>query len=135
MVLTLHTPNAGGLGMLAIGVGGLDVGRSDGRTTLGIIVPQANWSHLTGTLNGWTSPKDIILHVASILTVAGGTNAIIEYFGPGCTTLSCTGKATITNMGAEIGATTSIFPYDRKMGEYLAATGRSEIAELSEPAF
>ena len=123
-----HTPNAGGLGMLAIGVGGLDAAEVMAGLPWELLYPKRIGVLLTGKLNGWTSPKDIILHVASILTVSGGTNAIIEYFGPGCSTLSCTGKATITNMGAEIGATTSIFPYDRKMGEYLAATGRSEIA-------
>src|SRR5687768_13876528 len=126
-----HTPNAGGLGMLAIGVGGLDAAEVMAGLSWELLYPKRIGVFLTGALNGWTSPKDIILHVASILTVAGGTNSIIEYFGPGCSTLSCTGKATITNMGAEIGATTSIFPYDKKMGEYLAATGRSEIAELA----
>ncbi|HZD34436.1 MAG TPA: aconitate hydratase [Nitrososphaeraceae archaeon] len=126
-----HTPNAGGLGMLAIGVGGLDAAEVMAGLPWELLYPKRIGVLLTGTLNGWTSPKDIILHVASILTVAGGTNAIIEYFGPGCSTLSCTGKATITNMGAEIGATTSIFPYDKKMSEYLAATGRSEIAGLA----
>ena len=126
-----HTPNAGGLGMLAIGVGGLDAAEVMAGLPWELLYPKRIGVFLTGALNGWTSPKDIILRVASILTVAGGTNAIIEYFGPGCSTLSCTGKATITNMGAEIGATTSIFPYDKKMGEYLAATGRSEIVELA----
>lgn len=126
-----HTPNAGGLGMLAIGVGGMDAAEVMAGLPWELLYPKRIGVFLTGALNGWTSPKDIILRVASILTVAGGTNAIIEYFGPGCSTLSCTGKATITNMGAEIGATTSIFPYDRKMGEYLAATGRSDIAELA----
>ncbi|MGH9952209.1 MAG: aconitate hydratase, partial [Nitrososphaeraceae archaeon] len=126
-----HTPNAGGLGMLAIGVGGLDAAEVMAGLPWELLYPKRIGVFLTGALNGWTSAKDIILHVASILTVAGGTNAIIEYFGPGCSTLSCTGKATITNMGAEIGATTSIFPYDNKMGEYLAATGRSEIVELA----
>lgn len=126
-----HTPNAGGLGMLAIGVGGLDAAEVMAGLPWELLYPKRIGVLLTGALNGWTSPKDIILHVASILTVSGGTNAIIEYFGPGCATLSCTGKATITNMGAEIGATTSIFPYDRKMSEYLSATGRKEIAELA----
>lgn len=126
-----HTPNAGGLGMLAIGVGGLDAAEVMAGLPWELLYPKRIGVLLTGALNGWTSPKDIILHVASILTVSGGTNAIIEYFGPGCATLSCTGKATITNMGAEIGATTSIFPYDRKMSEYLSATGRREIAELA----
>jgi aconitate hydratase len=130
-----HTPNAGGLGMLAIGVGGLDAAEVMAGLPWELLYPKRIGVLLTGALNGWTSPKDIILHVASILTVAGGTNAIIEYFGPGCITLSCTGKATITNMGAEIGATTSIFPYDRKMSEYLSATGRSEIADLADRHF
>lgn len=130
-----HTPNAGGLGMLAIGVGGMDAAEVMAGLPWELLYPKRIGVFLTGALNGWTSPKDIILRVASILTVAGGTNAIIEYFGPGCSTLSCTGKATITNMGAEIGATTSIFPYDRKMGEYLAATGRSDIAELANQHF
>lgn len=130
-----HTPNAGGLGMLAIGVGGMDAAEVMAGLPWELLYPKRIGVFLTGALNGWTSPKDIILRVASILTVAGGTNAIIEYFGPGCSTLSCTGKATITNMGAEIGATTSIFPYDRKMGEYLAATGRSDIAELANRHF
>src|SRR3990170_2712781 len=130
-----HTPNAGGLGMLAIGVGGLDAAEVMAGLPWELLYPKRIGVLLTGELNGWTSPKDIILRVASILTVAGGTNAIIEYFGPGCSTLSCTGKATITNMGAEVGATTSIFPYDNKMGEYLAATGRSDIAELANQHF
>lgn len=130
-----HTPNAGGLGMLAIGVGGMDAAEVMAGLPWELLYPKRIGVFLTGALNGWTSPKDIILRVASILTVAGGTNAIIEYFGPGCSTLSCTGKATITNMGAEIGATTSIFPYDRKMGEYLTATGRSDIAELANRHF
>ena len=126
-----HTPNAGGLGMLAIGVGGMDAAEVMAGLSWELLYPRRIGVFLTGALNGWTSPKDIILRVASILTVVGGTNAIIEYFGPGCSTLSCTGKATITNMGAEIGATTSIFPYDGKMSEYLGATGRTDIAELA----
>lgn len=130
-----HTPNTGGLGMLAIGVGGIDAAEVMAGLPWELLYPKRIGVFLNGALNGWTSPKDIILRVASILTVAGGTNAIIEYFGPGCSTLSCTGKATITNMGAEIGATTSIFPYDRKMGEYLAATGRSDVAELANRHF
>jgi aconitate hydratase len=127
-----HTPDAGGLGMLAIGVGGLDATEVMGGLPWELLYPKRIGVYLTGALNGWTSPKDIILNVASTLTVSGGTNAIIEYFGPGCTTISCTGKATITNMGAEIGATSSIFPYDKKMGAYLMATGRSEIVDLVE---
>ncbi len=126
-----HTPNAGGLGMLAIGVGGLDAAEVMAGMPWELLYPKRIGVYLTGQLNGWTSPKDIILHVASKLTVSGGTNAIIEYFGPGTQTFSCTGKATITNMGAEIGATCSIFPYDKTMDTYLRATGRKAIADLA----
>jgi aconitate hydratase len=126
-----HTPNAGGLGMLAIGVGGLDAAEVMAGLPWELLYPKRIGVFLIGALNGWTSPKDIILHVASILTVSGATNAVIEYFGPGSTTISCTGKATIANMGAEIGATSSIFPYDHKMEAYLTATGRSEIVHLA----
>jgi len=127
-----HTPNAGGLGMIACGVGGADA--VDVMAGLPWVVkhPKKIAVVLTGKLNGWTAPKDIILKVAQILTVKGGTNAIVEYIGPGARTLSCTGKGTITNMGAEIGATTSLFPYDAAMGKYLRATKRSELAELAE---
>jgi aconitate hydratase len=117
-----HTPNAGGLGMIAIGVGGLDAAEVMSGMSWELLYPKRIGVFLTGKLNGWTSPKDIILYVASKLTVYGGTNAIIEYFGPGARTISCTGKATITNMGAEIGATCSIFSYDEKMETYLRAT-------------
>ncbi|MGN6623036.1 MAG: aconitate hydratase [Candidatus Nitrosocosmicus sp.] len=126
-----HTPNAGGLGMIAIGVGGLDAAEVMAGMPWELLYPRRIGVYLTGKLNGWTAPKDIILYVASKLTVSGGTNAIIEYFGPGARTVSCTGKATITNMGAEIGATCSIFPYDKTMDTYLRATGRGLIADLA----
>lgn len=126
-----HTPNAGGLGMLAIGVGGLDAAEVMAGLPWEVLYPKRIGVYLTGKLNGWTSPKDIILYVASKLTVSGGTNAIIEYFGPGARNVSCTGKATITNMGAEIGATCSVFSYDDKMESYLNSTGRSYLAELA----
>lgn len=126
-----HTPNAGGLGMLAIGVGGLDAAEVMAGLPWEVLYPKRIGVYLTGKLNGWTSPKDIILYVASKLTVSGGTNAIIEYFGPGARNVSCTGKATITNMGAEIGATCSVFSYDSKMEEYLKSTGRSALADLA----
>jgi aconitate hydratase len=126
-----HTPNAGGLGMIAIGVGGLDAAETMAGMPWEILYPKRIGIYLTGDLNGWTAPKDIILYVASKLTVSGGTNAIIEYFGPGCKSISCTGKATITNMGAEIGATCSIFEYDQRMETYLRSTNRSEIADLA----
>lgn len=126
-----HTPNAGGLGMVAVGVGGLDAAEVMAGMPWELLYPKKIGVYLKGSLNGWTAPKDIILYVAGQLTVSGGTNAIIEYFGPGAKTISCTGKATITNMGAEIGATCSIFPYDEKMETYLRATGRSGIADLA----
>jgi aconitate hydratase len=126
-----HTPNAGGLGMIAIGVGGLDAAEVMAGMPWELLYPKRIGVYLTGKLNGWTSPKDIILYVASKLTVSGGTNAIVEYFGPGARTVSCTGKATITNMGAEIGATCSLFPYDKTMDTYLRATGREAIADLA----
>jgi aconitate hydratase len=126
-----HTPNAGGLGMVAIGVGGADA--VDVMTThpFNVRWPKLIGVHLTGALSGWSAPKDIILRVADVLTVRGGTGAIIEYFGPGAMSISCTGKATICNMGAEIGATTSIFPYDDAMARYLGATGRGAIADAA----
>ena len=126
-----HTPNAGGLGMIAIGVGGLDAAEVMAGLPWELLYPRRIGVYLTGKLNGWASPKDIILYVASKLTVSGGTNAIIEYFGPGARAVSCTGKATITNMGAEIGATCSLFPYDKTMETYLRATGRKSIADLA----
>ena len=126
-----HTPNAGGLGMVAIGVGGIDAAETMAGLPWDLLYPKRIGVYLTGKLNGWTAPKDIILYVAGKLTVSGGTNAIIEYFGPGAKSISCTGKATITNMGAEIGATCSIFPYDERMEKYLKTTNREKIAELA----
>ncbi len=126
-----HTPNAGGLGMIAIGVGGLDAAETMADMPWELLYPKRIGIKLTGELNGWTSPKDIILKVAKELTVSGGTNSIVEYFGPGTKSISCTGKATITNMGAEIGATCSIFPYDKRMETYLKYTNRSDISELA----
>jgi aconitate hydratase len=127
-----HTPNAGGLGMVAIGVGGADA--VDVMAGMGweLKMPKLIGVKLTGKLSGWTSPKDVILKVAGILTVKGGTGAIVEYFGPGAQSMSCTGKGTICNMGAEIGATTSTFGYDDSMAEYLKQTSRSEIADLAD---
>jgi len=126
-----HTPNAGGLGMIAIGVGGVDAAETMAGMPWEILYPKRIGVHLTGKINGWTSPKDIILRVASELTVSGGTNSIIEYFGSGTKSISCTGKATITNMGAEVGATCSVFPYDERMEKYLQYTNREKIAELA----
>jgi aconitate hydratase len=126
-----HTPNAGGLGMVAVGVGGLDAAEVMAGMPWELLYPKRIGVYLKGTMNGWTAPKDIILYVAGQLTVSGGTNAIIEYFGPGARTISCTGKATITNMGAEIGATCSIFEYDEKMENYLRTTGRGMLADLA----
>ena len=126
-----HTPNAGGLGMLAIGVGGADAVDVMTGMEWELKMPRIIGVHLTGHLSGWVSPKDVILKLAGLLTVKGGTNAIIEYFGEGTQQLSCTGKATICNMGAEVGATTSIFPYDDKMREYLKATGRKDVADMA----
>ena len=126
-----HTPNAGGLGMIAVGVGGIDAAETMAGLPWELLYPKRIGVYLTGKLNGWTAPKDIILYVAGKLTVSGGTNAIIEYFGPGAKSISCTGKATITNMGAEIGATCSIFPYDERMEKYLKTTNREKIAELA----
>ena len=126
-----HTPNAGGLGMIAIGVGGLDAAETMAGLPWELLYPKRVGIKLTGKLDGWTAPKDIILKVAEELTVSGGTNAIVEYFGPGTKSISCTGKATITNMGAEIGATCSVFPYDERMETYLKYTNRKDIAELA----
>jgi len=126
-----HTPNAGGLGMIAIGVGGLDAAETMAGLPWELLYPKKIGVKLTGVLNGWTAPKDIILKVAEELTVSGGTNSIVEYFGPGTESISCTGKSTITNMGAEIGATCSIFPYDERMETYLKYTNREKIAELA----
>jgi len=124
-----HTPNAGGLAMLAVGVGGADAVDVMVGDTFGVRWPKLIGIHLTGSLSGWTAPKDIILKVAQLLTVRGGTGAIVEYFGPGADTISATGKATVCNMGAEIGATTSVFPYDEAGARYLVATGREAYAE------
>jgi aconitate hydratase len=126
-----HTVNAGGLGMVAIGVGGADAVDVMAGMPWELKWPKLIGVKLTGKLSGWTSAKDVILKVAGILTVKGGTGAIVEYFGPGALTLSCTGKGTICNMGAEIGATTSTFGYDEKMAEYLRGTGRKEVADLA----
>jgi aconitate hydratase len=126
-----HTPNAGGLGMAAIGVGGADAVDVMAGMPWELKFPKLIGVHLTGRLNGWTAPKDVILKVAGILTVKGGTGAILEYYGEGARTISCTGKGTITNMGAEIGATTSIFAYDDRMFTYLVATGREEVAKMA----
>lgn len=126
-----HTPNAGGLGMIAVGVGGLDAAETMAGLPWELLYPKKIGVKLTGELNGWTAPKDIILKVAEELTVSGGTNSIVEYFGSGTKSISCTGKATITNMGAEIGATCSIFPYDERMETYLKYTNRKKIAALA----
>src|SRR5678815_5158613 len=126
-----HTPNAGGLGMIAIGVGGADAVDVMAGMPWELKFPKLIGVHLTGKMNGWTSAKDVILKVAGVLTVKGGTGAILEYFGEGAENISCTGKGTICNMGAEIGATTSVFGYDQKMEAYLRATKRSEIADLA----
>lgn len=127
-----HTVNAGGLGMVAIGVGGADAVDVMAGMAWELKMPNLIGVKLTGKLNGWTSSKDVILKVAGILTVKGGTGAIVEYFGPGAEALSCTGKGTICNMGAEIGATTSTFGYDESMSRYLRATGRTDVAELAD---
>lgn len=127
-----HTVNAGGLGMVAIGVGGADAVDVMAGMAWELKMPKLIGVKLTGKLSGWASPKDVILKVADILTVKGGTGAIVEYFGPGAISMSCTGKGTICNMGAEIGATTSTFGYDESMGRYLRATERAEIADLAD---
>lgn len=127
-----HTPNGGGLGCLCIGVGGADAVDVMANIPWELKCPKVIGVKLTGELKGWTSPKDIILKVAGILTVKGGTGAIVEYFGPGVDSISCTGMATICNMGAEIGATTSIFPYNYRMQDYLKATTRADIAAAAD---
>ncbi len=127
-----HTPNAGGLGMVAIGVGGADAVDVMAGLAWELKMPKVIGIKLTGKLSGWTAAKDIILKVAGILTVKGGTGAIVEYFGEGADSLSATGKATICNMGAEVGATCSLFAYDQKMADYLKITGREEVASLAD---
>jgi aconitate hydratase len=127
-----HTPNGGGLGMLAIGVGGADAGEVMAGLPWEVLHPKLIGVHLTGKLNGWASPKDVILYLCGLLTVKGGTNKIIEYFGPGAETISATGKGTICNMGAELGATTSVFPFDQKMVAYMNLTDRADLANLAQ---
>lgn len=127
-----HTPNSGGLGMIAIGVGGADAVDVMAGLPWELKYPKFIGVKLTGKLSGWTAPKDVILKLSGILTVKGGTGYIIEYFGEGAASISCTGKGTICNMGAEIGATTSVFAYDKKMSDYLKATGRAEIASIAD---
>jgi len=126
-----HTPNGGGLGMLAIGVGGADAGEVMAGLPWEVLHPKLIGIHLTGKLSGWASPKDVILYLCGLLTVKGGTNKIVEYFGPGADTISATGKGTICNMGAELGATTSVFPFDQKMVAYLNITDRADLANLA----
>lgn len=126
-----HTPNAGGLGMAAIGVGGADAVDVMVGAPWELKVPKLIGVKLLGQLSGWASPKDVILYLAGRLTTKGATNAIIEYYGPGAATLPATGKATICNMGAEVGATTSMFPYDAQMEAYLRRTGRDEVADMA----
>src|SRR5438552_11683811 len=126
-----HTPNAGGLGACSVGVGGADAVEVMAGLPWDVLVPRHISVFLTGKHSGWTAPKDVILYVAGKLTVSGGTNAIVEYIGPGARTISATGKATITNMGAELGATTSMFPADEKMAAYLTATGRAALGPLA----
>jgi aconitate hydratase len=127
-----HTPNGGGLGMLAIGVGGVDCGEVMAGLPWEVLHPKLVGVHLRGKLGGWTAPKDVITYLCTLLTVKGGTNKIIEYFGPGAESISATGKGTICNMGAELGATTSVFPFDSRMGSYLRATDRADLAQLAE---
>lgn len=127
-----HTPNAGGLGMLAIGVGGADAVDVMAGQSWELLHPKLTAVYLKGSLKGWSAPKDVILKVLEILTVKGGTNKIVEYIGPGAAAISCTGKGTITNMGAELGATTSVFSYDASMSAYLRETGRADLADLAD---
>ena len=127
-----HTPNAGGLGMWASGVGGADAVDVMAGFPWEVLYPKIVGVRLTGALDGWSAPKDVILKLLAILTTAGGTNRVIEFFGPGVASISCTGKATITNMGAELGATCSLFPYDARMGAYLRGTGRAALADLAD---
>ena len=127
-----HTPMGGGLGSISVGVGGADAVEVMAGLPWEVLYPKFIGVKLTGEMSGWTAPKDIILYLAGQLTVAGGTNSIIEYFGPGAASISATGKATITNMGAELGATTSVFPYDERMARYLRATKRGDLADLAD---
>jgi aconitate hydratase len=127
-----HTPNAGGLGMIAIGVGGADCGEAMAGLAWEVLHPKLVGVHLTGKLAGWTAPKDVITYLCTLLTVKGGTNKVIEYFGPGAESISATGKGTICNMGAELGATTSLFPFDSRIATYLRATERADIAAAAE---
>ena len=127
-----HTTNGGGLGACAVGVGGAEAVDAIAGLPWELLYPKRIAVVLTGKLGGWTAPKDVILYVAGQLTVSGGTNAIVEYIGPGARTISATGKATITNMGAELGATTSMFPADAHMLTYLRATGRAALVPLVE---
>nr|WP_238339600.1 aconitate hydratase [Candidatus Manganitrophus noduliformans] len=127
-----HTPNGGGLGAMAIGVGGADAGEVMAGLPWEVLHPKLIGVRLTGSLTGWTSAKDVILYLCGLLTTKGGTNKIVEYFGPGAETISATGKGTIANMGAELGATTSIFPYDQKMAAYLKLTEREEWAKIAD---
>ena len=127
-----HTPNAGGLGTCAVGVGGADAVDVMAGLPWELKAPKVIGVKLVGKMSKWTSPKDVILKVAGMLTVKGGTGAIIEYYGPGVETMSCTGMATICNMGAEIGATTSMFPYNKRMHDYLVATERGGAAKLAD---
>lgn len=126
-----HTPNAGGLGMLAVGVGGADAGEVMAGLPWEVLHPRLVGVRLTGKLSGWTAPKDVITYLCGLLTVTGGTNKVLEYFGPGTESISATGKATICNMGAELGATSSLFPFDERMAVYLEATDRAEVAALA----
>src|ERR1700704_2267037 len=125
-----HTPNAGGLGACSVGVGGADAVEVIAGLPWEVLYPKHIAVYLTGSMGGWTAPKDVILYVAGQLTVSGATNAIVEYIGPGARTISATGKATITNMGAELGATTSLFPADERMAKYLRATGKAALVPL-----
>lgn len=127
-----HTPNGGGLGMLAIGVGGADAGEVMAGLPWEVLHPKLIGVRLTGRLSGWASPKDVILYLCGLLTVKGGTNKIVEYFGPGAETISATGKGTICNMGAELGATTSVFPFDQKMVAYMTITDRADLANFAQ---
>jgi aconitate hydratase A / 2-methylisocitrate dehydratase len=126
-----HTPNGGGLGMLAIGVGGVDCGEVMAGLPWEVLHPKLVGVHLSGKLSGWAAPKDVITYLCGLLTVKGGTNKIVEYFGPGADSISATGKGTICNMGAELGATTSVFPFDDRMAAYLEATDRRDVARLA----